>query len=147
MQRAEIRVTHMRRRRQAGMGPAPSRGRSRESVHPRSATHVAAYPIAIASPNSTSRAAATGARSIALAQQYASPHPGVLFRNGSAGDGRWDRGGWSSERNANGSASHTDAASSAEKSPWLYAWPLATPRVVVGMESERRGVDREAMDG
>jgi hypothetical protein len=29
----------------------------------------------------------------------------------------------------------------------LYAWPLATPRVVVGMESERRGVDREAMVG
>ena len=67
MQRAESRVTHMSRRRQAGMGPAPSRGRSRESVQPRSATHVAAYPIAMASPKSTSRAVATGASSSVLA--------------------------------------------------------------------------------
>uniref|UniRef100_A0A0A9E8H8 Uncharacterized protein n=1 Tax=Arundo donax TaxID=35708 RepID=A0A0A9E8H8_ARUDO len=42
MQRAEIRVIHMSRRRHAGIGPAPSRGRACASAHPRSATHVAA---------------------------------------------------------------------------------------------------------
>lgn len=146
MQRAESRVTHMSRRRQAGMGPAPSRGRSRESVQPRSATHVAAYPIAMASPKSTSRTAATGASSSVLAHPYRPPSDGVLLRNGSAGDGPGGRGGRrSSERSANGSPpppSHTEAAAQRSSSPsWPRAWPLAA-RVGV-MESERRGVARE----
>ncbi|BAS99460.1 Os06g0712250 [Oryza sativa Japonica Group] len=152
MQRAEIRVIHMRRRRHAGMGPAPScAARSRTSTHPRSATHVAAYPTAMESPNSTSLAAATGAHTSALTSSYAPHHPGVPLRNGSAGDTpRGDHhAGRSSDRNANGSPPpppsppHTVGDSSSSSS-WLWcpAWPLV---VGVGeMESERSGVEREA---
>uniref|UniRef100_A0A804PWD3 Uncharacterized protein n=1 Tax=Zea mays TaxID=4577 RepID=A0A804PWD3_MAIZE len=104
--------------------------------------------MAMASPNSASRTAATGRSSSVLAHAYAPPHhAGVPLRNGSAGDGPRSRGGRSSERNANGSPAspHTEAATAPS---WWCRWLAACPLAAWAgeMESESKGAEREAMD-
>nr|ACG38567.1 hypothetical protein [Zea mays] len=102
--------------------------------------------MAMASPNSASRTAATGRSSSVLAHAYAPPHhAGVPLRNGSAGDGPRSRGGRSSERNANGSPAspHTEAATAPS---WWCRWLAACPLAAWAgeMESESKGAEREA---